>query len=222
MAVVEVVTSVLVLLHVFARWSSNHRYGSIFVSRGVRHSSQSTVDVRGAAGLHSAANAQLPSIIFKNAVKTMKKDQDGGHEFDNADNPSVASCAICLAEYEDDRFVREDNAENPSVVSCAICLAEYEDDQKLRVLPACKHSFHTECIDPWFRSHSTCPLCRKQVVATSPASDVGYLEAQAVAYPEEVAIVSLRSTSTAHTTELPSMTCAQHHGAKMALKEACA
>lgn len=46
---------------------------------------------------------------------------------------------------------------------CAVCLSEFEDGEKGRILPKCNHSFHTECIDMWFHSHSTCPLCRSPV-----------------------------------------------------------
>nr|ABK23755.1 unknown [Picea sitchensis] len=45
-------------------------------------------------------------------------------------------------------------------LECAICLSEFEDNEKARLLPNCKHSFHVDCIDMWFRSHSTCPICR--------------------------------------------------------------
>ncbi|KAL2341784.1 hypothetical protein Fmac_009724 [Flemingia macrophylla] len=46
---------------------------------------------------------------------------------------------------------------------CAVCLSEFEPGEPGRVLPKCKHSFHTECIDMWFHSHATCPLCRAPV-----------------------------------------------------------
>ncbi|KAF3792234.1 RING-H2 finger protein [Nymphaea thermarum] len=58
-------------------------------------------------------------------------------------------------------------------LECAVCLSEFEDGEKARLLPACRHSFHVDCIDMWFHSHSTCPLCRTvvkvepTVVATS-------------------------------------------------------
>lgn len=32
-----------------------------------------------------------------------------------------------------------------------------------RELPKCHHSFHIDCIDMWFHSHSTCPVCRAPV-----------------------------------------------------------
>lgn len=43
---------------------------------------------------------------------------------------------------------------------CPICLAEFGEGEKVRVLPVCNHAFHMECIDKWFTSHSSCPLCR--------------------------------------------------------------
>lgn len=45
-------------------------------------------------------------------------------------------------------------------LECAICLVEFEDDSMLRLLTACCHVFHQECIDLWLESHKTCPFCR--------------------------------------------------------------
>ncbi|ESW26296.1 hypothetical protein PHAVU_003G107100 [Phaseolus vulgaris] len=48
---------------------------------------------------------------------------------------------------------------------CAVCLSEFQNGETGRILPKCNHSFHTECIDIWFQSHTTCPLCRAPVEA---------------------------------------------------------
>ncbi|KAG8093748.1 hypothetical protein GUJ93_ZPchr0012g20097 [Zizania palustris] len=48
-------------------------------------------------------------------------------------------------------------------LECAVCLSEVADGEKVRMLPKCDHGFHVECIDMWFRSHETCPLCRAPV-----------------------------------------------------------
>ncbi|XP_076920666.1 RING-H2 finger protein ATL2-like [Bidens hawaiensis] len=55
-----------------------------------------------------------------------------------------------------------------SIPECAVCLSEFEDGDTGRVLPNCKHKFHTGCIDMWFFSNSTCPLCRSPVEPVQP------------------------------------------------------
>jgi E3 ubiquitin-protein ligase ATL6/9/15/31/42/55 len=51
-------------------------------------------------------------------------------------------------------------------LDCAVCLNEFGKDENLllRLLPACNHAFHVDCIDVWFQSHSTCPLCRSSLL----------------------------------------------------------
>ncbi|KAK9142770.1 hypothetical protein Syun_012170 [Stephania yunnanensis] len=48
-------------------------------------------------------------------------------------------------------------------LQCAVCLSDIVDGEKARLLPNCKHGFHVDCIDMWFKSHKTCPLCRTPV-----------------------------------------------------------
>ncbi|CAD6337355.1 unnamed protein product [Miscanthus lutarioriparius] len=50
-------------------------------------------------------------------------------------------------------------------LECAVCLSEVADGEKVRTLLNCGHGFHVECIDMWFHSHDTCPLCRAPVGA---------------------------------------------------------
>lgn len=47
---------------------------------------------------------------------------------------------------------------------CVVCLGELEQEDLVRQLPNCKHAFHVTCIDQWFSTHSTCPLCRSPLV----------------------------------------------------------
>ncbi|XP_040997584.1 RING-H2 finger protein ATL11-like [Juglans microcarpa x Juglans regia] len=49
-------------------------------------------------------------------------------------------------------------------LECAVCLNEFEDDETLRLLPKCSHVFHTDCIDAWLASQSTCPVCRANLI----------------------------------------------------------
>ncbi|CAF0890916.1 unnamed protein product [Rotaria sordida] len=44
---------------------------------------------------------------------------------------------------------------------CTICLSEYITNEKLKRL-RCKHYFHSECIDPWLKTSTRCPICRNE------------------------------------------------------------
>ncbi|XP_021746166.1 RING-H2 finger protein ATL63-like [Chenopodium quinoa] len=46
----------------------------------------------------------------------------------------------------------------------------FEEGEVGRSLPRCSHAFHMECIDMWLFSHSTCPICRAQVVMEGDVS----------------------------------------------------
>ncbi|KAI4329020.1 hypothetical protein L6164_021327 [Bauhinia variegata] len=52
-------------------------------------------------------------------------------------------------------------------LECAVCLSELVEGEKARLLPKCNHGFHVDCIDIWFQSHSTCPICRNPAVSES-------------------------------------------------------
>lgn len=56
-------------------------------------------------------------------------------------------------------------------LECAVCLSELVTEEKARLLPKCNHGFHVECIDMWFQSHSTCPLCRNPVATVISESE---------------------------------------------------
>ncbi|RWW41671.1 hypothetical protein BHE74_00052831 [Ensete ventricosum] len=47
-----------------------------------------------------------------------------------------------------------------STVECAVCLSMVGEGETVRLLSACEHLFHAECIDVWLLSNSTCPVCR--------------------------------------------------------------
>ncbi|PIN12051.1 hypothetical protein CDL12_15340 [Handroanthus impetiginosus] len=57
----------------------------------------------------------------------------------------------------------EASGEELPLLECAVCLSEFQENDVVRLLPKCNHSFHIGCIDMWFFSHSTCPLCRSAV-----------------------------------------------------------
>ena len=46
---------------------------------------------------------------------------------------------------------------------CTICNQNYELGQVVRKMTNCPHFFHQQCIDIWFASNSTCPICRRNL-----------------------------------------------------------
>ncbi|KAL2942153.1 RING-H2 finger protein ATL39 [Bienertia sinuspersici] len=50
---------------------------------------------------------------------------------------------------------------------CVICLAVFKEDEMLRSMPKCGHVFHSNCVDSWLQTHSTCPCCRASLVPGS-------------------------------------------------------
>ena len=59
-----------------------------------------------------------------------------------------------------------------SCTMCSICICEFEEGEELRLLPACGHMFHTECILPWLtEKKNACPLCQKNVRVINDADD---------------------------------------------------
>ncbi|XP_051119531.1 RING-H2 finger protein ATL3-like [Andrographis paniculata] len=77
-------------------------------------------------------------------------------------NPSVLK-AIPVVVFDPNQF--KDGLE------CAVCLSEVSEGEKARFLPKCNHGFHVDCIDMWFHSHSTCPLCRNPVANESSGAE---------------------------------------------------
>ncbi|KAJ4869002.1 RING-H2 finger protein ATL29 [Raphanus sativus] len=65
-------------------------------------------------------------------------------------------------------FSVKDLREDKYGLECAICLLEFDGDHVLRLLTTCYHVFHQECIDLWFESHKTCPVCRHDLDPPPP------------------------------------------------------
>jgi Ring finger domain len=45
-------------------------------------------------------------------------------------------------------------------VTCPICYCPFEDNCRIIILPPCGHVYHTDCLEHWFKTRSTCPKCR--------------------------------------------------------------
>ena len=47
-----------------------------------------------------------------------------------------------------------------SGISCSICYIPFTGDNSVVSLPKCEHLYHSECILSWFKTRTTCPICR--------------------------------------------------------------
>lgn len=45
---------------------------------------------------------------------------------------------------------------------CSVCITSYEPEDQVRYLP-CEHVYHPDCIEQWFQTHPTCPICSKDM-----------------------------------------------------------
>ncbi|CAI5528658.1 unnamed protein product [Closterium sp. Naga37s-1] len=53
---------------------------------------------------------------------------------------------------------------------CAVCLGEYAAGERIKVVPACAHGFHADCIDLWLAAKTTCPICRRDLTPVKASS----------------------------------------------------
>ena len=79
-----------------------------------------------------------------------------------------------------DRYANTKGAAEEEEDSCCLCLETFQMDAELRLLP-CKHYFHKDCIDEYFKTRRfmprQCPLCRQNaVLAAATACSTDTLE----------------------------------------------
>ncbi|KAM7267948.1 hypothetical protein ACFE04_010114 [Oxalis oulophora] len=57
-------------------------------------------------------------------------------------------------------------------VDCAVCLENFKAGEKCRLLPICRHSFHSDCIETWLLENPICPICRTSTAISKRLLDV--------------------------------------------------
>ncbi|KAL3530694.1 hypothetical protein ACH5RR_010016 [Cinchona calisaya] len=80
------------------------------------------------------------------------------HEFQSRGLDSFVMHSLPITQFKEKK-----NEEGNTNTDCAVCLGEFEEGEWLKHLPHCSHVFHVSCIDTWFQTHSSCPLCRSYI-----------------------------------------------------------
>lgn len=50
---------------------------------------------------------------------------------------------------------------------CVVCLELIRIGDRCRLIPACSHAFHIQCVDEWLTKRSVCPICRSNAACES-------------------------------------------------------
>ncbi|CAH8293307.1 unnamed protein product [Eruca vesicaria subsp. sativa] len=115
----------------------------------------------------AAISFGILSLVVMCIIKCSNNDIDDNHDYGRSNehvtvtidestgiNPSILR-SISIVDFNSQDF--------KDGIQCVVCLSELADGDKARVLPSCNHWFHADCIESWFQSHTTCPVCRKIV-----------------------------------------------------------
>jgi hypothetical protein len=76
-------------------------------------------------------------------------------------------------DYKEKEKARRADEEEMFDSTCMICYKFFEAGDEYRIMPGCKHQFHSEsCIDKWLKTSDHCPTCKQEVQATGAKLDV--------------------------------------------------
>lgn len=93
-----------------------------------------------------------------------------------------------------------------SSLDCAVCLSPFEVSDELRLLPSCRHAFHSHCIDTWLRSNLTCPLCRSPIAPVPVPPPQPAAESRSESFRVEIGSVSRRTDDSSRASHARSYT----------------
>ncbi|RCV21869.1 hypothetical protein SETIT_4G173000v2 [Setaria italica] len=113
---------------------------------------------------HLARRRAGPSADGGLALAASSAAAAGGGEGDESEELlPLSAAAASLPAFMYSRLVRHSGKGAAGWTECAVCLGAIQVGAMVKLLPACGHVYHRDCIDLWLSSRSTCPLCRCRV-----------------------------------------------------------
>lgn len=111
---------------------------------------------------------QIQEALITTTFSPRQKDRAGGRKKEgkyapNDNNSCHASELSKQSRPQHDQFT----------VSCPICLGDYQDNDQISLskhADKCSHVFHSACLQLWLSKHSSCPVCRFEMMPPVPTS----------------------------------------------------
>lgn len=100
---------------------------------------------------------------------------DNNDDDNNTDNKPTSSDDEETENADEEGAIPRFHDRNPSEMhsTCSICIDDFEAGEKVRMLPRCRHIFHTDCILPWLTERQgCCPLCKTEVIEPEHGEEV--------------------------------------------------
>lgn len=121
------------------------------------------------------SNSTADGIILPRIIFVAEDDEEQERDLEGA---AVGLDQAVINSYPKFQFSRDggfcERTDNLNS-TCSICLCEYKDLEMLRMMPECRHYFHSLCLDAWLKLNGSCPVCRNSPLPTplsTPLSEV--------------------------------------------------
>lgn len=103
-----------------------------------------------------------PGAIFQQLIQMINTNQNANdyEYFSNLPNVPVPIKEEVLGKIKTIKYSDIDKKSTESRnVQCSVCLCDFESDDLVKHL-RCDHIYHNDCISEWFKTKSTCPVCK--------------------------------------------------------------
>ena len=113
-------------------------------------------------------------LIRRNIINVNNNNNDNNNDLSNVLSDFLNSTVVVRPTNEQiqnaSRIVRYGDIDNPLSQVCPISLDEFNDGDQIRQLLYCKHLFHQNQFQEWFKNNVRCPVCRYDVRNYIPLS----------------------------------------------------